>query len=154
MKVLAFLGCHIAEQAKLIAKMSQQITPDYRVKSFRINAPGLVGAGRIVALRHWLAAGVPPDTVLCVLGVSNIHEFKILHRRGAMFGILPGSLPSLLTQNEIKIDERFIFVAGNPDQLETEAKRSQFNDPASAFSLVLVNELNRSRSPREAIQCA
>jgi len=152
MKVLALLGCHVAEQAKLIAKMSQQIAPDYRVKCFRINA--LVGAGRLVALRHWLAAGVPPDTVLCVLGVSNIHEFNILHRRGAMFGILPGSLPSLLTRNEIKINDRFIFIAGNPDQLETAAKRRQFHDPASAFSCVLLNENKRSRKPAEAIQWA
>lgn len=150
MKVLAFVGSHVLAQARIVRAMADRITPDYRVKRLRLDNPGFVGGRRLAAIRRELANGVAGDTVLTVMGVNNVEEFQLLRRHNAMFCILPGALPRLLTSHDIEIGDRFVFVTENPDELETPAKRRLYCDPEAAFSRCLVDELRRKRIPAEA----
>lgn len=151
MKILAFVGSQIIQHARIVKQMEQSIEPDYRVKRLRLNAPGSVPGSRLNVIRRECGAGLSPDTVLCVMGVANVDEYKFLKKHKALFCLLPGALPRLLTLHDIEIDDDFIFVTDDPEALETAAKRRVYCDPEAAFSRCLVAELARQRKPEEVV---
>lgn len=151
MKILAFIGTRVPEQKNIISEMAKGIAPEYRVLMIRLDNVDFADGKRMNILRRRCADGIPPDTVLVVCGVSSVEEFDFLQRNHALFCLLPGSLPRLMLRHDIPIDESFLFVTSNPDKLESAAKRRLFCDPVSAFSRVLVAELERRRARKEVI---
>lgn len=152
MKILAFIGANSTEQARIVRQMAQQIAPSYQVKRLRLDRFSSIARRRTADLRRHCATAIPSDAVLTVMGVTSVEEFNVLTRNKALFCVLPGQLPRLLTAHDIKIDDRFIFVTGSPQTLETPEKRRMFCDPESAFSRVLVDEIRRKGAPAEVIE--
>lgn len=133
MMILAFFGDNKKLQEKVVTYLEDNIK-GFTIDHVDNDSSCLSADQKISRVQRLVASRNRRDTVTVVTGITEVMEYQMLMHRGAVFCVLPGSLPPILARGFIPIDETFLYVTHNRSALDSEAKRRVYMMPDEAFS--------------------
>lgn len=147
MMILAFFGDNAEQHEKVVEQL------ELKVKGFNIehvdnNRSYLSVEQKVSRIQRLVTSRNRRDTVTVVTGITEIMEYRLLVPVGAVFCIMPGVLPPVLSRGLIPIDDSFLYVTLKASELDTEAKRRIYMAPDEAFSECYRRDLGLSRKGR------
>lgn len=145
MMILVLLGGTRTAQARLVEELEEEVSSDFHVSHID-NNPELHNQDQKYAnLTRLTTSRIGRDTVTIVTGVNSKPEFEILSRHRAVFCVIPGVLPRILSRGEIAITPEFLYVASKSIVLTTEEKRRVYGSILHAFSECYSREMQLNR---------
>lgn len=141
MMILAFFGDNTAAQDAVVAELVDTVT-SHNIDHVDNDRRRLSTEQKIGRIQRLVSSRNRRDTVTVVTGITEVMEYQMLMHRKAVFCVLPGILPSILSRGFIPIGNDFLYVSLCPARLNTEAKRRIFMTPEEAFSECYRRELN------------
>lgn len=149
MMILAFFGDDAAIQEKVVAQLERTVK-GFNIDHINNDRRRLSTEQKIGRVQRLVAGRNCRSTVTVVTGITEIMEYQMLMHCGAVFCILPGVLPSILSRGYIPIDETFLYVTHSAAALNTEAKRRVYMTPEEAFSECYRREMRLFRKGKHA----
>ncbi|EBV4003326.1 hypothetical protein F9N47_23155 [Salmonella enterica] len=150
MMILAFFGDNRALQEKVVTYLEDNIN-GFTIDHVDNDSSYLSVDQKIGRIQRLVAARNRRDTVTVVTGITEVMEYQMLMHRSAVFCVLPGSLPPILSRGFVPIDEKFLYVTHSRSVLDTEAKRRVYIMPDEAFSECYRREMGLNRKQRVKI---
>lgn len=149
MMILAFFGDDAAVQEKIVAQLESTVK-GFNIDHINNDRRLLSTDQKIGRVQRLVASRNRRDTLTVVTGITDVMEYQMLTQCGAVFCVLPGVLPSLLSRGHIPIDSSFLYVTHTPAALNTEAKRRVFMTPEEAFSECYRREMRLSKKGKRS----
>ncbi|OUE50293.1 hypothetical protein [Citrobacter amalonaticus] len=149
MMILGFFGDDAVAQEKVVAQLERAVK-DFNIDHINNDRRLLSAEQKIGRVQRLVASRNRRDTVTVVTGITEVMEYQMLMHSGAVFCVLPGVLPSILSRGYIPIDETFLYVTHSAAALNTEAKRRVYMTPEEAFSECYRREMRLSKKGKRS----
>lgn len=141
MMILAFFGDDSKAQNAIVTQL-EAVVKSHIIDHLDNDRAFLSSEQKIGRVQRLVSSRNRRDTVTVVTGITEKMEYQMLQQRGAVFCVLPGVLPAILSRGYVPIDNTFLYVSTNPARLDSAAKRRLFMTPEEAFSECYRRDLN------------
>lgn len=144
MMILAFFGDNREAQGKIVDHLEASIK-GFTIDHIDNDRGRLSTEQKLGRIQRLVASRNRRDTLVVVTGVTEVMEYQMLMQRRAVFCVLPGTLPVILSRGFVPIDKTFLYVTHSLSVLDTDAKRRVYILPDEAFSECYRREMGASR---------